>query len=500
MSKSTAANGNPAEAASVQPDGQVLIDTIRGILVGQERKHLEQIEEELQTLGRRLEANDKAVLKRLQALLADVQRLEEKTEPDNLAEELHPKITGLVRRTIQDSPDEMAEALGPVMGEAIRARIRDSRKDMVEAIAPIIGETIQKAISDFARELQRNIDAQLKSTFGVAGQLRRLGASLRGVSAAELAIRDALPFSIEELFLIHRETGLLLAHLHPNSEAGTDSDLISGLLTAIRDFVRDSFGQGTQDKELDEIQYGEQRIILQGGRFAYLAAVFTGTEPSGFRARMRELMGELHLNFGNALQDYSGDPANLPDFSPALNGLIQSSPAGPASAVPNKMSGKQRLAILGGLAAGLVLLFTCCFYARFTYALLPIAFPRPTATLTTTNTFTNTPTETSTRTPTFTATLTPPAPTATMTSTPVNISAVALGDVWLLAGPNGNASRLAVIHQGVSVNVLSAYGKSWLEVEWLVEGGARQAGWVSAKWMFLSSSLPAEYVTPAATP
>ncbi|HVP21836.1 MAG TPA: hypothetical protein VMS73_08240 [Anaerolineaceae bacterium] len=498
MSNPQAANVDPSEVLSDQSNGQALIEAIRGILVGQERQHLEQIENELQTLGQRLEAKDELALKRLQELWADVQRLDAKTEPDSLAEELHTKITGLVQRTIQDSPDEMAKALGPVMGEAIRVRIRESRKDMVEAIAPIIGETIQKAISDFARELQRNIDAQLKSTFGLAGQLRRLGARLRGVSAAGLVIRDALPFSIEEIFLIHRETGLLLAHLHPSGGISADSDLVSGMLTAIREFVQDSFGHGQEEQELDEIQYGEQRIIIQGGRFAYLAVVTTGTEPSGFRFRMRELVAELHLKYGNTLRDFTGDPEKLPDLSSPLNNLTHLPEAGPSTTA--KISRNQRLLIVGGLVAGLILLLSCCFYARFTYALLPVAFPRPTATMTLTATFTNTPMKTSTDTPTVTATPTQPPPTLTMTSTPLKIKAVALGDVWLLAGPSETADRLVVIPQGTSVFVLSAYGKSWLEVELVINGSAHQDGWVGAKWLFLVTPLPAEYITPAAIP
>ena len=54
-------------------------------------------------------------------------------------------------------------------------------------------------------------------------------------------------------------------------------DLISGMLIAIRDFVDHSFGHlPTKDKELDEIKYGDERIIIQSGRAAYLAVVITG--------------------------------------------------------------------------------------------------------------------------------------------------------------------------------------------------------------------------------
>ncbi len=169
----------------------------------------------------------------------------------------------------------MAEALGPIMGEAIRVQIRDSRKDMIEALYPVIGATVQRAVGEFTKEFQRNIDARLKATFGPQGMVRTAMARMRGVSSAELALRDLLPFSIKEIFLIQHGSGLLLAYSHPGSTEVADSDLISGMLTAIRDFVHDSFGHGDEDKELDEIQYGDERIIIQSGRAAYLAVVIT---------------------------------------------------------------------------------------------------------------------------------------------------------------------------------------------------------------------------------
>ena len=132
----------------------------------------------------------------------------------------------------------------PVLGDVIGRTIHDSRKDMVEALYPVIGESVQRAVGEFTKEFQRNIDARLKAAFGPRGMLRTAAARMRGVSPAQLALRDSLPFSIREMFLIQHGSDLLLAHSHPGSTEVADSDLISGVLTVIRDFVRDSFGYG----------------------------------------------------------------------------------------------------------------------------------------------------------------------------------------------------------------------------------------------------------------
>ena len=382
----------------------------------------------------------------------------------------------------------MAEALGPVMGEAIRVQIREARIDMVDALYPIVGSTVQRAVSEFAREFQRNIDARLKSTFGTQGFTRALKARLRGVSPAELALRDSLPFSMREVFLIQRESGLLLAHIHPGSESATDSDLIGGMLTAIRDFVRDSFGQGQTEKELDEIQYGDQRIIIQSGQHAYLAVVINGVEPEGFRAKIHDFVSDLHVEHGIALRDYNGDAATLPDLPPKLTALVGGVTVEKIAA-PAPLTRNQKFGIAAASLITLLIVGVMCFYLQFTIALFPIAFPAPTATatltLTPTPTFTPTPTATPTLTPTptVTPTRTPtPTPTFTVTPTPTpGNKAITTGNVWMQSSLEANAVSIAAVPKDSNVTVIATSGL-WAQVEWESDRGVRR-GWVLLEWI-----------------
>jgi hypothetical protein len=500
-------------------------DSIRAILVSPEQRRLQTLELELESLQRQNEARllalqaeldaarqagdiAEARLEALQAEAAELRRLFEDTA--GLLARLRPALSGLMRQSIRDSRDDMAEALSPVMGAAIKAQIRDSRPEMIEALYPIIGETVQRAIAEFGRELQRNIDARLKSTFGPEGTLRMFWARLRGVSPAELTLRDALPFAVRELFLIQRGSGLLLAH-HSAGAASTDSDLISGMLTAIRDFVSDSFARRGEDIELDEVQSGDQRIIIQGGSAAYLAAVIEGVEPQGFHAALRDFVAELHVKYEAALRAYQGDPATLPNLPPQLARLAHQL-APEQAAGPRPLSRTQRLALGGAALVGVACLGLACFYSIFTYNLLPVAFPplpmTPTTTPTPTATLTAIPSATATVTAAATATAIPATtaaptstsmPTATATipasATPALAMAVAIGNVWAREAPSLQASRLLVIEQGTPLVVRAAFG-DWLEVEWQTADGTRR-GWARAQWVNVNAPLPAGIVTPA---
>lgn len=512
-----------AENPPAASDSESELLSLQYILLAHERERLQRLEWELEALRGQLQSHDEAQQERARDLLREIQALQERIRADEeraralqleiellrrkaqadsegLLARLTPVFSDLIGRQIRDSRDEMAEALGPVMGEAIRVQIRNSRKDMVEALYPIIGETVQKAVSEFAHEFQRNVDARIRATFGPAGFLRTTQARLRGVSPSELILRDSWPFSIREIFLIQHGSGLLLAHSHPGSAEVTDSDLISSMLTAIRDFVHDSFGQGEKDEELDEVQYGDHRIIIQSGRTVYLAVVITGVEPEGFRAQLREFVSELHVRYENAFRNYNGDPATLPNLQPKLGRLVAETVG--AHKTGRKPLGRTARVMIGlGSLLGLLLLALACFYLRFTVALLPVAFPSPTPTqtLTPTPTATATPTPTRTPTPTPTPTLTPtptrtptptPTPTATYTPspTPTPVTAWSSGHVWVHREPDFASPGFAILLRDTPVTVLATVD-SWMQVEWFEPLPWRygwQRGWVWGQWITTS--------------
>jgi hypothetical protein len=406
------------------------------------------------------------------------------------------------------------------MGEAIRTQIRNSRQDMVDAMYPIIGASVQKAVTETLREIQRNIDSRLRQTS--SDLFRSARARMRGVSSSELALRDAIPFEMKQLFLIQPGTGLLMAS-YPAEDTDLSSGLIGGMLTAIREFARESFGRGRSDTELDEIQYGDERIIIQSGQYAFLAVVISGVEPEGFRALLRGFVADLHIDYEMMLRRYDGDPDMLPSIQPEMAQLIETAAAEWKGVKPLTRSQKIIALIMG--VGGLLLLATACFYLQFTIALLPVAFPGPTptetATAVPTATFTAIPTETAvpppptatatpipptaTYTPTATATatqtpqFTPTAtgtPTATFTPspTPTPISALMVGHVYTLSAPQLFTPRTGLVFKGTAVKIKAVYD-TWAEIEWTDDEGV-QRGWVLLKWIDLREPVPAYLVTP----
>jgi hypothetical protein len=441
------------------------------------------------------------------------------------------RISGLeaqveaLERQVSDR-EALVALIAPVLTELIRRKIRDAREEMVETLYPIIGQVVVRAVQEAIRDLARTIDARMRSTFNPRVLWRRLRGRLSGVSAGEMALRSALPFKVTDMLLIHRETGLLLRHVTDDPEALPDSDLVSGMLTAIRDFVGDALGQGAdEDEDLDAIEYGGERILIETSQHAYLAVVVDGIEPAGFRAAMREQVIEISQSYGETLREYDGDASALEAADGRLRSLV-------APKEPPMLNKVQKHVLVGATGLLLVCVVGACLAGRSvwqsarvvptleaylaTETAAPTQTPVPTSTATSTATATatatstptatltptSTATPTATVTPTFTPTATPTVPaTPTLTATPaLSAGAVMTGSVYVRQGPGADSPLLGmVLTRGQAIEVVAVYG-TWVQAQWTPQDGAHVVGWVPMTWVGVLTPFPDTIVTPTAAP
>lgn len=413
------------------------------------------------------------------------------TELENKLDDLEQRFT---------DKNTLAAIVAPIIGDAIRRKIRDARDEMIEALYPIIGQTVVRSVQEAIRELARNIDSQMRYSLSPGAIGRRLLGRLRGVSSAELTLREALPFQVTDVFLIHRMTGLLISHISHDPETSTDSDLISGMLTAIRDFAQDTFGHGRAG-QLDEIQYGDHRILIEAAQYAYLAVVVDGIEPLGFRAEMRERIIEINNVHERSLSDYEGDPMPLAPAETALRSLI-------ARAKPNEISKTQKLLLSSILGFTLICFTMICLSgvwawgtmrATPTSTLISTATSTILPTSTSTNTLIPTGTNTSTPTPTYTLTFTP-TPTATPTPTHQPFIGSMLGNFRVREQPDIDSPHNgATLERGQPVEILAVYN-NWYLVRWTSRGQDIITGWAPSRWVGTTSAIPSHLLTPTAVP
>ncbi len=221
---------------------------------------------------------------------------------------ISPAIPVGISQRITESPDEIAQALAPEMASAVRQQINLNREAMSDALYPIIGSTILK----YMAETMQEINEKLEQAVSVEGITRKVKAKLQGISEAELLMKETTPSTVKAVFLIQKDSGLVVAGVQQSEQEQLESEMVAGMLTAIRSFVNDCISQSGDIAEIDAIEYGTSTIVLEVAGSCYLAVVMQGETRQWFKYKMRAIFKNLVQEYGGKIQSFNGDPASIP--------------------------------------------------------------------------------------------------------------------------------------------------------------------------------------------
>jgi OOP family OmpA-OmpF porin len=226
----------------------------------------------------------------------------------------------LVRSKAKDK--QLTTALTPTVEAALSTSVKRNPQPLVDAIAPVMGPAIRQAIRNALAELTQRINQVLDQSLSVKGLRWRLESWRTGRPLAEIVLSHTLLYRVEQVFLIHKQTGLLLQHVSIGGEEMQDSDMVSSMLSAIQSFVQDSFGT-TKDEVLESFQVGELTVDIEQGPQAFLAAVIRGNPPRRLRRVFLEALENIHLESTREFENFKGDTSPFVSVRPYLEECLQ---------------------------------------------------------------------------------------------------------------------------------------------------------------------------------
>lgn len=254
-----------------------------------------------------------------QELLALKAQLENKTSYANSVADIVAEAIDI--RSARDQ--SLSKSLAPSVEDAIQVSVRKDPQPIVDALFPIIGPMIRKSISEAIKSMMQSLDNTLSNSMSVRSIKWRLDARRTGRPYSEIVLLNTLIYQVEQVFLIHRETGLLLQHVESEKAIIKDPDMVSGMLTAIQDFVKDSF-EVSKSEQLDSMRLGELTVSLVHGSGASIAAVVHGNPPSDLRTSLLEASEEIHAQHSERFAEFSGDTDQFNDAQPLLESCLLS--------------------------------------------------------------------------------------------------------------------------------------------------------------------------------
>jgi flagellar motor protein MotB len=267
-----------------------------------------------------------ALAKALTPVIDEVLREKARQDTPGMSDALAPASTAAIALHYASAPEMAAQDIAPLVGGAIKEQIRGERDAVIDILYPIIGSTISKYLSQTLSDLVQSVNRKIESNFTFKGLSRKIRAHVTGVSEAELLLRESLAVRIQAAFLIHKASGLVIAQAQSPDSPSLDPDLLSGMLTAIRSLFNDSMDSAQTARELDQIEYGEWKIVLESAGYCYLAAVVQGIPDATLRTSMRQVLTNIVQQPGNAVEAYAGDATLIPQSIPqSVSNLVRES-------------------------------------------------------------------------------------------------------------------------------------------------------------------------------
>ncbi|BDA70888.1 OmpA/MotB domain-containing protein [Calothrix sp. PCC 7716] len=246
------------------------------------------------------------------------ERIDEiEVKPEDISKALPQAV---ILRTMQDK--QLSEAFVPTIEQAIESSIRKDFNVLSNTIFPIIAPATRRAISSALGEMIQSLNQTLEHSLSPQSFKWRLEARQTGKSFAEIVLLRTLIYRVEQVFLIHKETGLLLQHIVAPQVAMQDPDLVSAMLTAIQDFVKDSF-HVQKDEMLRTLQFGELTIWIEEGPFAVLAGIIRGNAPQELRLSFKNSVEKIHLRLDRQLNSFTGETEVFSEAVPYLEDCLE---------------------------------------------------------------------------------------------------------------------------------------------------------------------------------
>jgi outer membrane protein OmpA-like peptidoglycan-associated protein len=285
----------PSRALTASPMPQSsateTLEELRYLIVGPEQLQLRQLQERLDNL---------------------------RVRPEDVGQVLPEAV---LLRGRQDN--QLTSALLPTVEEAIQSSVQKNLRTLVEALFPLMGPAIRRAVAQRLRSMMASLSQALAVSVSLRGLKWRLEALRTGVPFAEVVLLHTLRYRVDQVFLIHRQTGLLLQHVMAESARVRDAEMLSGMLTAIRDFVHDSFAVH-EGEGLETIQVGELTVWSEQGPHAILACIVRGTAPPELKGICEDALAHIHSEYWQALQAFKGDAAPFEGTRPHLEACSRS--------------------------------------------------------------------------------------------------------------------------------------------------------------------------------
>lgn len=113
---------------------------------------------------------------------------------------------------------------------------------------------------------------------------------------------------VDEIFVM-TPSGMLLKHYTRRLRPDQDEHILAGMLTAVQNFIKESFDEG--GGRLREIRFENFEVMISYSDNVVLAAVIASRNPQKLKEKLSSAVKEIESLCGHKLKDWDGDTSDL---------------------------------------------------------------------------------------------------------------------------------------------------------------------------------------------
>ncbi|WDE09567.1 OmpA family protein [Thalassomonas haliotis] len=231
---------------------------------------------------------------------------------DTIKKEARNTVASVLTEALHDRQNKdgsVDKVLQPLVEEAVKHSVSHNRERLVSSLYPLVGSLVRKSVTAFLADFMEKTNQLIENSLTIKGIKWRIKAWQSGVSFAQYAASQTFVYRVEHILLIHRETGLLLKAVDLHDGGKSDPDLVSSMLTAINDFVGDSFlaNEDGLKEQLQSVNTDNFSLLIKPGPCALVVAAVIGNAPQKVSDQLQLTLEEIHRLYIDELNNFDGD-------------------------------------------------------------------------------------------------------------------------------------------------------------------------------------------------
>ncbi len=236
-------------------------------------------------------------------------------------------LDGAFREAEVTRHDQLSRAVAPLVVKTIKNELRNSQDEMVDVLYPITGKLVKEYVRTAMADLMADINRRLGGA--TPSDLEKRAQAL-GISVGELVVAEAQELKVDELFLVRKGSGQLVAHWErpdtdqPAKTAGVRSnrdELIAGYLSGITQFSEEAFDG--KPGSLRSIDLKGDKIFVRSSSAYLLAARCSGRAPIAVEQVIDDAFLQVLTDYRQALVDAKpGDKVAAAAADTAVAGIL----------------------------------------------------------------------------------------------------------------------------------------------------------------------------------